>query len=84
MYKRIHKDESDIVAIVDILENDWTNPFDKDPTDLISISTGAAATPEVCNDLLNALQKGEDAYLTFQEKYLQEGKGFYDSITKMN
>ena len=57
MYKRIQKDESDKAAIVDILENDWTNPFGKDPSDLTSISTGAAATPEGCNDLLNALQK---------------------------
>ena len=37
MYKRIHKDESDIAAVVDLLENNWTNPFDKDPSDLISI-----------------------------------------------
>jgi len=57
MKKRIHKDEPDIAAIVDTLENDWTNPFDKDPSDLVNISTGVPATPEVCNDLLDALLK---------------------------
>ena len=40
----IHKDESDIAAIVDLLENDWTNSFDNDPSD-------PAATPGVSNDL---------------------------------
>ena len=84
MYKRIQKDESDIATIVDILENDWTNPFDKDPSDLSSILTGVAATPEVCNDNLNALPKREEAFFIFLKKCLQEGKGFYDTITKMN
>ena len=28
---RIMKDESDITAMVDLLENNWTNPFGKDP-----------------------------------------------------
>ena len=82
MDKRIYKDESDIAAVVDLLENDWTNPVDKDPS--VAISTGAAATPEVSNDLLHALQKGEEAYQIFQEKHLQEGKGFRDTIKKMN
>ena len=48
------------------------------------ISSSSAATPEVSNDLLHALQKGEEAYQIFQEKRLQEGKGFHDTIKKMN
>ena len=33
MDKHNHKNESDIAAVVDLLENDWTNPFDKDPSE---------------------------------------------------
>ena len=84
MHTRIIKDESDGEAIVDLLQNDWTNPFGKDTSDLISISTGAAAKPEVSIDLLHALQKGEEAYETFHEERLKEGKGFYDTIKKIS
>ena len=82
MTTRINKDEADVQAIVDLLEHDWTNPFGKDPSDLISISTGAAATPEASNDLLNALERGKAAYKIFQEQRLQEGTGSMTKLTR--
>ena len=47
----IQKDESSVEAINDLLEKDWINPFDKNPSDLFNISTGTGTTPEVSNDL---------------------------------
>ena len=35
---RIKRDESDVASMVDLLENNWTNPFGNDPSDLVSIS----------------------------------------------
>ena len=34
----IKRDESDVASMVDLLENNWTNPFGNDPSDLVSIS----------------------------------------------
>ena len=58
----IKRDEADVASLVDLLENNWTNPFQQDPSDLISISIGTAASPEVAQDLLSAHQKGAEAY----------------------
>ena len=49
---RIKKDEASVQAMVDILENDWINPFWPDPSDLISVSTGVVATPTASDDVL--------------------------------
>jgi hypothetical protein len=81
---RIRKDETDVSSLVDLLENDWINPFQQDPLDLISLSTGTAASKEVSQDLLSAKQKGEVAYLNFQVQRLQQGEGFYDTIKRLN
>ena len=52
--------------MVDLLENNWTNPFGYDPSDLVSISTGTVASPDVSTDLLAAREKGEHAYKEFE------------------
>ena len=80
---RIKKDESDVSSLVDLLENNWTNPFGRDPSDLVSISTGAVPTPEVSSSLLTARKQGEEAYTVFQEQRLQKGEGFHDTIKKL-
>ena len=80
----IKRDEADVASLVDLLENNWTNPFQQDPSDFISISTGTAASPEVAQDLLSAHQKGEEAYQNFQTQRLQEGEGFYDTISRLH
>ncbi|KAK7069469.1 hypothetical protein SK128_027996, partial [Halocaridina rubra] len=77
---RITRDESDIALIVDLLQNNWTNPYHEDPVDLIYISTGISPPPDVYDNLLKAREKEEAAYQLFQEHHLNTGGGFYDII----
>ena len=59
---RIKRDASDVASMVDLLENNWTNPFGNDPSDLVIISTGTVASPDASTDLLATREKGEHAY----------------------
>ena len=59
---RIKRYESDVASMVDLLANNWTNPFGNDPSDLVIISTGTVASPDVSTDLLTTREKGEHAY----------------------
>lgn len=79
---RINRDENDVSAILELLESTWTNPFCGDAMDLLSISTGLAATPDVGKNLLEAREKGEAAYAERLVK-LEKGTGFYDPIKKL-
>ena len=54
--------------MVDLLENNWTNLFGYDPSDLVGISTGRVASPDVSTDLLAAREKGEHAYKEFEQQ----------------
>jgi hypothetical protein len=42
-----------------MLENNWTNPFSNQLSDLVNLATGAAAPPNVSTDLLKACEKGK-------------------------
>ncbi|KAG1676876.1 Selenocysteine lyase [Nymphon striatum] len=66
-----------------MLENNWTNPFSNQPSDLVSMSTGAAATSAITSDLLKARSKGEKAFKIHKER-LESGSGFFDPIKKQN
>ncbi|KAK3741541.1 hypothetical protein QZH41_002925 [Actinostola sp. cb2023] len=82
---RIKKDEADVQILVDLFEKNWTNPFD--PSDeLVSISTGTAATPEISKDLLGAYTIGEQAYTEFKEKRIENesSQKFHDRLPKHN
>ena len=48
--------------MVGLLENNCTNPFGNDPSDVVSISTGTVASPDVATDMLAAHEKGEHGY----------------------
>ena len=69
--------------MVDLLENNWTNPFGYAPSDLVSISTGTVASPDVSTDLLAAREKGEHAYKEFEQQRMQKGNCFNDPIKKI-
>ena len=69
--------------MVDLLENNWTNPFGYDPSDLVSISTGTVASPDVSTDLLAAREKGEHDYTEFEQQRMQKGNCFHDPIKKI-
>ena len=62
---RISKDEESVQLLVDLMSETWTNPFSSDPSELISISTGASAPPEISVDLLAAQDKGHAASVQF-------------------
>ena len=55
---QIKRDKSDVACLVDLIDNNWTNPFGSDPSDLVGVSTGAVATPEVFSGLLTAHKQG--------------------------
>ncbi|KAG1678468.1 Multidrug resistance-associated protein 1 [Nymphon striatum] len=81
--KGVKRDENDVKSIVDMLENNWTNPFSNQPSDLVSLSIGAAATSAITSDLLKARSKGEEAFKIHKER-LESGSGFFDPIKKQN
>ena len=82
----IKRNDSDVASMVDLLENNWTNPFRNDPSDLVSISTGTVASPDVSTDLLAAREKGENVYNLVQGIWTtmnSKGECFHDPIKKI-
>ena len=70
--------------MVDLLENNRTNPFGNDPSDLVSISTGTVGSPDVpTTELLTAREKGEHAYKEFEQQRIKKGDCFHDPIKKI-
>jgi hypothetical protein len=51
-----------VSAILDLLKNVWTNPFCGDQMDILRISMGLSAPPDMAKDLLKVLEKREVAY----------------------
>ena len=81
---RIRKDEEAVQSLVELMENNWTDPFGP-PSEVVCLSTGATASPEISKDLLTAQEKGNNAYLEFQEKRLDKQEtSFFDPLPKMN
>ncbi|KAL7394540.1 hypothetical protein ABVT39_027571, partial [Epinephelus coioides] len=68
---RIRKDEVDVQSLVQLMESSWINPFSPDYEELVSLSTGMAAPPDVANDLIGAPKIGEDAYEDFKQKRME-------------
>ncbi|KAL9977295.1 hypothetical protein ACROYT_G014685 [Oculina patagonica] len=82
---RIARDEADVKSILSILQDTWLNPFNPDLQDLVCLSTGKVATPDVERDLLGAKDIGKEAYKAFREQRLQCNSPkvkFHDAITK--
>ncbi|KAK3748348.1 hypothetical protein QZH41_000090 [Actinostola sp. cb2023] len=83
---RITRDEEDVKSLVDLLENTWINPFDPDTQELVSISTGKVAPPEVQEHLLLAREKGNTAYQEFSQQRIESSPpvlDFYHKMTKL-
>ena len=62
---RLTTDETDVQSIVKLLEDDWTNPFDPNESEFVSISTGTLAPQYVARDILDAPKIGMAAYDEF-------------------
>ncbi|KAG1651025.1 Blastula protease 10 [Nymphon striatum] len=69
---RIIKDEADVQALVTMLESNWINPFDENSQELVSISPGKLATPDITEDLLHAHESGKKAYDAFKTERLEQ------------
>ena len=83
---RIARDKEDVQSLkMSMLEGSWINPFKSEQQDLVRLSTGKRATPEIEKDLLQAEALGEKAYKTFRKDRLQSNPPkikFHDKITK--
>ncbi len=81
----ITRDEADVQSIVKLLDDDWTNSFDPNESEFVSISTGTLAPPDVARDILGALKFGIAAYEEFKRDQLEDERPnaqFHDKITK--
>lgn len=59
--------------MVDLIESNWTSPFSSYQP-LVSISTGATASPEIERDLSRAYLVGQTAYQQFKKERLEPEK----------
>lgn len=81
---RIQKDEKSVTAVTEVLNN-WINPFEENH-ELVCISTATTARKDVRDALIEAHQKGKQAYSQFHEERLQSNppqKKFHDPIPKL-
>ena len=69
---RITRDEADFQPIVTLLEDDWTNHFDPNESEFVSILTGTWAPPDVARDIIDAQNIGMAAYGEFKRDRLED------------
>ena len=71
---RMTRDKLDVQNIIDTISS-MINPFDNDPEvgadDLVNLSSGIIASPEVCSDLITAHRKGDATFIAFSKERLQ-------------
>ena len=83
---RILREEKDVQALLDLLENSWINPFSCiNPFELVCLSTASATPKNVRDDLIHAKAKGEDACRSFRENRIETKEPvlkFHDRIPK--
>ena len=82
---RITRDEGDVQSNMKLLEDDWTNPFDPNESEFVSISTGNMAPPDVSRDILDAHKIGMAAYGEFKRDRREDEipkAQFHDKITE--
>jgi hypothetical protein len=83
--KAILKDETAVQSLVQLMEENWIDPFRNAHSEIMCLSTGVTAPPEVSIDLMTAHEKGNKAYMTFQEKRLDKQEiPLLDQLPKMN
>ena len=82
---RIEKDRADVNAFAELMEKGWVNPLGPEQSDIISLSTGIAVSPNIASDLMQAHQTGEEAYKKFRSERLEKGTPtakFHDTMKK--
>ncbi len=81
------RDEEDVKSLIDLMENTRLNPMAPNGIDLVSLSTGSIALPDVTRDLMRAPETGEEAYQVFKQKCFEEDPPslkFHDKMTKQS
>ena len=68
---RIVKDEADVQSLVNLMEDNWINPFRSDQDSLVSLATAAMPPTEIAHDLMNASTVGEEAFEAFINRRLE-------------
>ena len=80
--------DSDVRKLGSMFGGSYIDPFNtEEPAKLVNFATGAAATPEVQNSLLNALDKGSTIANKFiQERFFEDNNGkrksFYSTLAR--
>ncbi|CAB4023481.1 Hypothetical predicted protein [Paramuricea clavata] len=77
--------EKDVLSIVNTLQN-MVNPFETDTeiTDMIHLSSGLVATPDVKADLLRTQQRGEECVTAFlKDRLLVSEPDIFSTIPKL-
>ena len=82
---RIKSDMEAVASVVDVLENVFCSPWNREVDHLISLSTGISATPEVRDDLLEAYDKGKSASREFVKQRCSSEATitFFDPLKKL-
>lgn len=82
---RITRDEADVKSLLSTFEI-WISPYQSEQQDLVCLSTGKVATPEIEHDLLKAKDIGEQAYRSFRKQRLDSEPTkvkFHEKMTKL-
>ena len=77
--------EKDVLSVVNTLQN-MVNPFQADDeiTDLIHLSSGLVATPDVTADLLGTKQRGEECVTGFlKDRLLVSEPDIFSTIPRL-
>ena len=77
--------EKDVLSIVNTLQN-MVNPFETDTeiTDMIHLSSGLVATPDVKADLLRTKRRGEECVIAFlKDRLLVSEPDIFSTIPKL-
>ena len=82
---RIRRDVADVTAFEGLLQNSWINPLSHDEKELVNLSTGILAPPDVARGLLEAHKVGQQAYQMIREDRLEKDPptvNFNDTLKK--
>lgn len=79
---RMKKDEQDVQALTELMENSWINPMSPEEDDIVCLSTGSVAPPEISRDLLGAHAVGEVAYQEFKVRLEEDPGKFHQPLKK--
>ena len=77
--------EKDVLSVVNTLQN-MVNPFEADDeiTDLIHLSSGLVATPDVTADLLETKERGEECVTAFlKDRLLVSEPDIFSTIPRL-